>query len=85
MVHEGLLLFAGQVMAEPLHRHFVLQLGIELVVFEGGNRCRPPPLRRQTCGYRPITLGIKAVIRQTLLAFGWTQEPVFNDCVEEYL
>ena len=34
---------------------------------------------------RPVTPDIEATIRQTLLAFGWTQEPTFNSYVEEYL
>lgn len=34
---------------------------------------------------RPVTPDIEATIRQTLLAFGWTQEPTFDSYVEEYL
>lgn len=37
------------------------------------------------CGRRPITPDVEQVIRQTLLAFGWTQEPTFDDYTEEYL
>lgn len=36
-------------------------------------------------GRRPITPDIEATIRQTLLAFGWTQEPTFDDYTEQYL
>ena len=36
-------------------------------------------------GQRPVTPAEEQIIRQTLLAAGWTQEPVFNDYVEEYL
>lgn len=36
-------------------------------------------------GRRPITPDIEETIRQTLLAFGWTAEPVFDGYVEEYL
>ena len=36
-------------------------------------------------GRRPVTPDIEATIRQTLLAFGWTEAPVFDDYVEEYL
>lgn len=36
-------------------------------------------------GLRPITPDIEAIIRQTLLASGWTQEPAFDNYVEEYL
>ena len=34
---------------------------------------------------RPVTPDIEQLIRQTLRAFGWTQEPAFDDYVEEYL
>ena len=34
---------------------------------------------------RPVTPDIEATIHQTLLASGWTQEPVFDGYVEEYL
>jgi len=37
------------------------------------------------CGRRPITPAVEATIRQTLLAYGWTQEPTFNSYIEEYL
>ena len=33
----------------------------------------------------PVTADVEATIRQTLLAADWTQEPVFDDYVEEYL
>jgi hypothetical protein len=36
-------------------------------------------------GRRPVTPDVEQVIRQTLLAAGWTQEPVFDDYTEEYL
>ena len=36
-------------------------------------------------GRRPITPDIEETIRQTLIAFGWTAEPVFDGYVEEYL
>ena len=36
-------------------------------------------------GRRPVTPDVEATIRQTLLAFGWTAEPVFDGYVEEYL
>ena len=36
-------------------------------------------------GRRPVTPDVEQLIRQTLLAAGWTQEPVFDDYVEEYL
>ena len=32
-----------------------------------------------------VTADVEATIRQTLLAAGWTQEPIFDDYVEEYL
>ena len=34
---------------------------------------------------RPVTPDVEQIVRQTLLAFGWLQEPVFDDYVEEYL
>lgn len=34
---------------------------------------------------RPVTPDVEATIRQTLLAYGWTQEPTFDNYVEEYL
>ena len=34
---------------------------------------------------RPITPDVEATIRQTLLAFGWQQEPTFDGYTEEYL
>lgn len=37
------------------------------------------------CGRRPITPDIEATIRQTLLAFGWQQEPTFDGYIEQYL
>ncbi len=37
------------------------------------------------CGRRPITPDIEATIRQTLLDFGWQQQPAFDDYTEEYL
>lgn len=37
------------------------------------------------CGRRPITPDIEATIRQTLLAFGWPQEPTFDGYTEQYL
>lgn len=36
-------------------------------------------------GRRPVTSDVEQLIRQTLLAAGWTQEPVFDDYTEEYL
>ena len=36
-------------------------------------------------GRRPVTPDIERLIRQTLLAAGWQQAPVFDDYVEEYL
>ena len=33
-------------------------------------------------GRRPVTLDVEQLIRQTLLASGWTQEPVFDDYTE---
>jgi hypothetical protein len=36
-------------------------------------------------GQRPVTPDIEATIRQTLLTFGWTEAPVFDGYVEEYL
>lgn len=36
-------------------------------------------------GKRPVTPDIEAIIRQTLLAFAWQEEPVFDNYVEEYL
>ncbi len=35
-------------------------------------------------GSRPITPDVEQLIRQTLLNFGWQQEPVFDDYTEEY-
>ena len=32
-----------------------------------------------------VTADVEATIRQTLLAAGWTQEPLFDSHVEEYL
>lgn len=34
---------------------------------------------------RPVTPDVEQLIRQTLLAAGWQQEPVFDGYVEEYL
>ena len=34
---------------------------------------------------RPVTADVGATIRQTLLAAGWTQEPVFDSYIKEYL
>ena len=31
----------------------------------------------------PVTTDIEAVIRQTLLAFGWQAEPIFDSYTEE--
>ena len=36
-------------------------------------------------GRRPVTPDVEQLIRQTLLASGWTQAPVFDDYTEEYL
>ena len=36
-------------------------------------------------GRRPVTPDVEQIIRQTLLASGWTQDPVFDDYTEEYL
>ena len=36
-------------------------------------------------GRRPITPDVEATIRQTLLAFGWHQEPTFDGYIEQYL
>ena len=36
-------------------------------------------------GKRPVTPDVEQLIRQTLLAAGWQQEPVFDGYVEEYL
>lgn len=36
-------------------------------------------------GRRPVTTDIERLIRQTLLAAGWQQEPVFDGYVEKYL
>ena len=37
------------------------------------------------CGRRPVTPDVEPIIRQSLLDFGWQQEPVFDDYTEEYL
>ena len=36
-------------------------------------------------GRRPVTPDVERLIRQTLLAAGWQQEPVFDGYVEKYL
>ena len=36
-------------------------------------------------GKRPVTSDVEQTIRQTLLASGWQQEPVFDAYAEEYL
>ena len=36
-------------------------------------------------GRRPVTPDVEAIIRQTLLAAGWQQDPAFDGYVEEYL
>ena len=36
-------------------------------------------------GKRPITPQEEQLIRQTLKDFGWEQEPIFDDYIEEYL
>lgn len=36
-------------------------------------------------GKRPVTPDVEQIIRQALNDFGWQQEPVFDDYVEEYL
>ena len=37
------------------------------------------------CGRRPVTPDVEQIVRQTLLDFGWQQQPVFDDYTEEYL
>ena len=36
-------------------------------------------------GTRPMTPDVERYVRQTLKAYGWTQEPTFHGYVEEYL
>ena len=36
-------------------------------------------------GRRPILPAEEQIIRQTLLEFGWTKEPVFNSYTDEYI